>query len=202
MYNDTDLQGLTDSVTVPMPTAYGEFSMTVVTDPQDGKEHILMVMGQPDYESEPIVRIHSECATGDLFSSSRCDCGDQLDQSLQIISSAGCGVLIYLRQEGRGIGLKNKLRAYQLQDQGLDTVDANLHLGLPVDSRSYVIAADILKSLHISAVRLLTNNPEKVQSLQELGIRVRRLPIQVAYQPGNQAYMKTKQAKLGHLVNL
>lgn len=202
MYNDTDLQGLTDSVTVPMPTAYGDFSMTVVTDPRDGKEHILMVMGQPGYDSEPIVRIHSECATGDLFSSSRCDCGDQLDRSLQVIAAAGCGVLIYLRQEGRGIGLKNKLRAYQLQDQGLDTVDANLQLGLPVDSRSYVIAVAMLESLNIRAVRLLTNNPEKIQGLQELGIRVRRLPIQVAYKAANQSYMKTKQVRLGHLVNL
>ena len=208
----TDLLNAEDSVTVPMPTAYGEFLMTVVTDPHDGKEHIVLQMGDlkrspeqsapQNTESEPIVRIHSECATGDLFASSRCDCGEQLDQSLEIIAAAGHGVLIYLRQEGRGIGLKNKLRAYQLQDQGLDTVDANLHLGLPVDSRSYALAAAILTSLGISRVRLLTNNPEKVQSLQEFGISVSRLPIQVAYQEHNLGYMKTKQSRLGHMIHL
>lgn len=200
----TDFLNAEDSVSVPMPTAYGEFLMTVVTDPHDGKEHIVLQMGDlkrsPEQSAEPIVRIHSECATGDLFASSRCDCGEQLDQSLEIIAAAGHGVLIYLRQEGRGIGLKNKLRAYQLQDQGLDTIDANLHLGLPVDSRSYALAAAILTSLGISRVRLLTNNPEKVQSLQELGISVSRLPIQVAYQEHNLGYMKTKQSRLGHMI--
>lgn len=215
-----DLLNAEDSVSVPMPTAYGEFLMTVVTDPHDGKEHIVLQMGafaknldtradqsseisiEKGAEREPIVRIHSECATGDLFASSRCDCGEQLDQSLEIIAAAGHGVLIYLRQEGRGIGLKNKLRAYQLQDQGLDTVDANLHLGLPVDSRSYALAAAILTSLGISRVRLLTNNPEKVQSLQERGISVIRIPIQVAYQEHNKGYMKTKQSRLGHFLHL
>lgn len=202
----SDFLDAEDSVSVPMPTAYGEFLMTVVTDPHDGKEHIVLQMGDlkrsPEQNAEPIVRIHSECATGDLFASSRCDCGEQLDQSLEIIATAGHGVLIYLRQEGRGIGLKNKLRAYQLQDQGLDTVDANLHLGLPVDSRSYALAAAILTSLGISRVRLLTNNPEKVQSLQEFGISVSRLPIQVAYQEHNLGYMRTKQSRLGHMIHL
>ncbi len=202
----SDLLNAEDSVSVPMPTAYGEFLMTVVTDPHDGKEHIVLQMGDlkrsAKQNAEPIVRVHSECATGDLFASSRCDCGEQLDQSLEIIAAAGHGVLIYLRQEGRGIGLKNKLRAYQLQDQGLDTVDANLHLGLPVDSRSYALAAAILTSLEISCVRLLTNNPEKVQSLQEFGISVSRLPIQVAYQEHNLSYMETKQSRLGHMIQL
>ncbi|WP_432470452.1 GTP cyclohydrolase II [Amphritea sp. HPY] len=203
MCTETKLSGYSQSVTVPMPTEYGEFSMTVFTDQDDAKEHILLVMGDPSEDFAPIVRIHSECATGDLFGSQRCDCGEQLEQSLQVISEAGCGILIYLRQEGRGIGLSNKLKAYRLQDQGLDTVDANLELGLPVDGRSYTIAASMLKSLDISRVQLLTNNPEKVQGLQELGILVtQRLPIQVAYKAQNLGYMKTKQRKLGHLVSL
>lgn len=202
MDKQASLPDLTDSVTVPMPTAYGEFAMTVFTDPSDGKEHIYLVMGQPSQVSEPIIRVHSECATGDLFASSRCDCGEQLDSSLRIISDAGCGVLIYLRQEGRGIGLKNKLRAYQLQDHGLDTVDANLQLGLPIDSRSYAIAAAVLKALRISKLRLLTNNPEKVISLQAHGLEVNRLPLQADYHHQNLGYMKTKQIRMGHLVNL
>ncbi len=202
MSEHTSLPDLSDPVTVPMPTAYGEFSMTVFTDPADGKEHIYLLMGQPAQVSEPIIRIHSECATGDLFASSRCDCGEQLDRSLRIISDAGCGVLIYLRQEGRGIGLKNKLRAYQLQDQGLDTIDANLQLGLPADSRSYLIAAAVLKALKISKIRLLTNNPEKVNGLQAQGLAVNRLPLHADYHHQNLGYMKTKQMRMGHLVNL
>ena len=202
MSEQASYPGFTDSVTVPMPTAYGDFSMTVFTDPADGKEHIYLVMGQPSLDAAPVIRIHSECATGDLFASSRCDCGEQLDSSLRIISEAGCGVLIYLRQEGRGIGLRNKLRAYQLQDQGLDTIDANLHLGLPIDSRRYDIAAQVLKALNISKLRLLTNNPEKIKSLQALGLVVSRLPIEAGYQQHNLNYMKAKQTRMGHLVNL
>lgn len=193
---------LTDAVSVRMPTANGEFLMTVITDPEDGKEHILMVMGQPEREVAPLVRIHSECATGDLFASSRCDCGEQLESALKMIGEEGCGVLIYLRQEGRGIGLKNKLRAYQLQDQGLDTVDANLQLGLPIDSRCYAIAAAALKSMNITTLCLLTNNPEKINSLETFGFDVSRLPIQVDYQSHNLAYMKAKQLRMGHLVKL
>ncbi|MDO6564742.1 GTP cyclohydrolase II [Amphritea sp. 1_MG-2023] len=196
------LATLTDAVSVRMPTAYGEFSMTVFSDPDDAKEHIILVMGQPHLAAAPIVRIHSECATGDLFASSRCDCGEQLDRSLSMIGKVGCGVLIYLRQEGRGIGLKNKLRAYQLQDQGLDTVDANRHLGLPVDSRSYEVAATVLNALNISTLRLLTNNPDKISSLEAFGFVVSRVPIQVDYQSHNLPYMQAKQLKMGHLVSL
>lgn len=202
MSTEAYLATLNDAVSVRMPTAYGEFLMTAFTDPDDGKEHIVLVMGQPHLASAAIVRIHSECATGDLFASCRCDCGEQLDRSLSIIGEAGCGVLIYLRQEGRGIGLKNKLRAYQLQDQGLDTVEANLQLGLPVDGRCYGIAAAVLHALNISTLRLLTNNPDKISSLETLGFGVSRLPIQVDYQPYNLPYMQAKQRKMGHLVSL
>ncbi|WP_286238065.1 GTP cyclohydrolase II [Neptuniibacter halophilus] len=191
------------SVTVPMPTDYGDFAMTVFTEAETGKEHMLLVLGDVASETAPMVRIHSECATGDLFASERCDCGEQLQASLRMMSEQGSGVLLYLRQEGRGIGLANKLRAYQLQDQGLDTVDANLALGLPADGRDYRIAAIMLEELGISEIRLLTNNPAKLTGLQALGIRVRqRLPLQVRYRTRNLGYMKTKQQRMGHRVLL
>lgn len=181
---------------------HGDFNMTVFENELDTAEHFVLVK-PPLYGNQvPLVRIHSECITGDVFGSCRCDCGKQLDASLALIAAEG-GVLIYLRQEGRGIGLANKLKAYALQEEGLDTVDANLKLGLPADGRSYAIAYQILKYLGIPAVRLLTNNPEKVKALEALGIQVaERLSIEIEPTSENYRYLQTKKEKLGHLLTL
>jgi len=183
-----------------LPTAFGEFRISVYTD-QEGKEHLAVVMG--DIAGPPVLlRIHSECLTGDVFGSVRCDCGEQLQVALQYIALEGRGVLLYLRQEGRGIGLNNKILAYALQDQGMDTVEANLHLGLPVDARNYLNAAEILKDLGIVSVRLATNNPAKVKALESYGIQVvERVPHEIPHRPENRGYLKTKASKLGHLFN-
>ncbi|MEH6576504.1 MAG: GTP cyclohydrolase II [Amphritea sp.] len=197
----TDTQQFEKSVTVPMPTEYGEFRMTVYTELKNGREHIVLEMGELERQRAPIVRMHSECATGDLFSSRRCDCGAQLNYSLKRISEEGSGVLLYLRQEGRGIGLSNKLKAYQLQDSGLDTVDANLQLGFKADERSYDLAGAILKSMNLLHIRLLTNNPAKVSALVEQGIRVeQRLPIEVGQVKENAGYLETKKQRMGHYI--
>ena len=188
------------SVTVPMPTEFGQFRMTVYTELANGREHILLEMGEPDQQQAPLVRVHSECATGDLFASRRCDCGAQLNHSLKRIAEEGCGMLLYLRQEGRGIGLANKMLAYQLQDQGLDTVDANLTLGFDADQRNYQLAVSVLKSQGVEQLRLLTNNPEKVRALTVLGIDVKqRLPIEVGQVTENRHYLQTKKSRMGHL---
>jgi 3,4-dihydroxy 2-butanone 4-phosphate synthase/GTP cyclohydrolase II len=201
MSNDSDTQLFTQSVTVLMPTDYGQFSMTVYTERANGREHMVLTMGDFERQRSPIVRMHSECATGDLFSSKRCDCGAQLQYSLQRISKEGCGVLMYLRQEGRGIGLSNKLMAYALQDRGLDTVDANLQLGFQADERRYDLAAAILKSMNLRHIRLLTNNPAKVNALVEQDIRVtQRIPIEVGYVKENAAYLTTKKQRMGHFL--
>lgn len=190
-------QEVTSIYAARMPTVYGEFHMTVYD--VDGKEHVCMSLGDP--QGDPLlVRVHSECLTGDVFGSIRCDCGDQLLFAFQSIADEGRGILVYLRQEGRGIGLSNKVQAYALQDEGLDTVDANLHLGLPADSRSYAIAAAILKDQGVKQVRLLTNNPHKVRDLELGNIEVvERVPHEVAPGPENQRYLQTKADKLGHL---
>lgn len=181
-----------------MPTAYGEFQVTVYHD-HAGKEHVALVMGDRN-DSPTLVRIHSECLTGDVFSSLRCDCRDQLSAAIQRITEEGRGILVYLRQEGRGIGLANKIQAYALQDQGLDTVDANLHLGLPVDGRDYRIAASILRQEGTSKIRLLTNNPQKIADLEAGGIDVvERIPLQIPPGPNNRRYLQTKAERLGHL---
>ncbi len=181
-----------------LPTAFGEFTITVYHD-REGKEHLAVRMG--DLEGPPaLVRVHSECLTGDVFGSVRCDCGEQLHAALRYISQEGRGLLLYLRQEGRGIGLNNKIRAYALQDQGMDTVEANLHLGFPADGRSYAHAAAMLKDLGVHAVRLATNNPEKVKALESAGINVvERVPYQIPARPENYAYLRTKADKMGHL---
>jgi len=183
-----------------LPTSFGEFKVTAYHD-SDGKEHLAVAMGE--LSGEPLLlRLHSECLTGDVFSSRRCDCGEQLHVALQRIAQEGRGLLLYLRQEGRGIGLNNKILAYALQDQGMDTVEANLHLGLPADGRSYLHAAEILKDLGVNSVRLATNNPEKVKALEDCGIRVvERVRFLIAARPENVAYLKTKVAKMGHLLN-
>ena len=177
----------------------GEFTMTVFQNQIDDFEHFVLVKPPVVANQVPLVRIHSECITGDVFGSCRCDCGWQLQNSLDLIGTQG-GILIYLRQEGRGVGLSNKLKAYELQEQGMDTVDANLALGLPVDSRNYAVAFQILKYLGIDAVRLLTNNPVKVAAIEHYGISVsERLALAVEPTDDNRAYLKTKQEKLGHL---
>ena len=161
-------------------------------------EHVALIVGQPNGEA-PLVRLHSECLTGDVLGSLKCDCGPQLDAALRLIAANGWGILLYLRQEGRGIGLINKLRAYQLQDQGFDTVDANIRLGFAVDARDFSVAAQMLRLLSISEVRLLTNNPEKVAGLEAEGIKVaERLPLKITANPHNAHYLATKRDRTGH----
>jgi 3,4-dihydroxy 2-butanone 4-phosphate synthase/GTP cyclohydrolase II len=181
-----------------LPTIYGEFQMTVYHDDQQ-KEHVCLCLGEP--QGEPaLVRVHSECLTGDVFGSVRCDCREQLQFALECIAEEGRGLLVYLRQEGRGIGLTNKIQAYALQDQGLDTVDANLHLGLPADARCFLVAAAMLRDHGVKQVRLLTNNPRKVKDLEAGKIEVvERVPHVVPPRPENRQYLKTKASKLGHV---
>lgn len=174
------------------------FQVYVYVDDVDDKEHLALVKGEP--KDGCLVRIHSECLTGDVFQSKRCDCGSQLDLALEAIFEAGEGIVIYLHQEGRGIGLGNKLRAYELQEQGLDTVDANIHLGFAPDQRDYRVGAQILSDLGISKVRLMTNNPSKMESLSDFGVEiVERVVLPVKINKYNTAYIKTKQQRMGHL---
>jgi 3,4-dihydroxy 2-butanone 4-phosphate synthase/GTP cyclohydrolase II len=185
-----------------LPTAYGKFRAVVYTNLLDDKEHIALVKG--DIDGGPtLVRVHSECLTGDAFGSLRCDCGPQLHAALRQINEAGKGVLLYLRQEGRGIGLLNKIKAYALQDQGADTVEANQKLGFPPDLRDYGIGAQILYDLGVCQMRLLTNNPRKVKGIEGHGLQVvERVPLQVDRNPYNEQYLQTKKAKLGHMLQL
>lgn len=178
----------------------GDYNMTVFSNQIDDSEHFSLVKAPVFANQVPLVRIHSECITGDVFGSCKCDCGSQLQQSLALIGAEG-GVLIYLRQEGRGIGLANKLKAYALQEQGYDTVDANVKLGLPVDNRDYAVAFQILKHMGIDVIRLLTNNPSKVAAITDYGIKVsERISLAIEPTSENRAYLKTKQEKLGHIL--
>ena len=182
-----------------IPTGYGEFTLYLYTD--QAKEHLALVIGEVAGRSGVPVRVHSECLTGDVFGSRRCDCGDQLKHTLQYLGRGGVGVLIYLRQEGRGIGLRKKLEAYNLQDQGMDTVEANLSLGHQADERDYGIAARILKDLEVHSIRLITNNPHKVDELKGHGIEVEaRIPIEVGHHSDNLSYLRSKAEKMAHLL--
>lgn len=184
-----------------LPTIHGEFEIRVFVAAADGKEHVALVRGDVFGQSDVVTRIHSECMTGDVFGSLRCDCRQQLELGLQAVSAAPCGVLLYMRQEGRGIGLANKIRAYRLQEGGLDTVDANLALGFRDDQRDYAGAAAMLRELGVRSVRLLTNNPDKVRQLRHYGIGISaRVPH--AVEPGrhNRRYLETKVARSGHLM--
>jgi GTP cyclohydrolase II len=196
-----DALQLNDLVQTPLPTRYGDFTLHYYRTNLDDKEHIALVKGEVKAQNNVPVRIHSECFTGDVLGSRRCDCGEQLAMAMQWLDEAGYGVLIYLRQEGRGIGLLKKLQAYNLQDAGMDTVDANIHLGHLADEREYDIAALILKGLDVNSVELMTNNPKKIESLQQLGIAVvGRIPIEAPAHADNVDYLKTKAVKMAHIL--
>ncbi|GAB7128339.1 hypothetical protein JCM19000A_28460 [Silvimonas sp. JCM 19000] len=194
---------LVDPVAISrLPTRHGEFTAHVYRSRLDGVEHMALVAGEINCKSAVLVRLHSECLTGDVFGSLRCDCGEQLDMALQRIIQHGSGVLLYLRgQEGRGIGLAHKIQAYALQDQGLDTVDANTAQGLPIDARSYDAAAEILRHLGIRSVRLMSNNPLKLAALQAAGLPVtERVVHQVEPNDENRHYLETKRLRMGHML--
>ena len=192
-----------DKVQSRIPTKHGEFILHYYTNTEDDKEHIAFVKGEVADKEDVPVRIHSECFTGDVLGSRRCDCGEQLDMALGIINQAGFGVLIYLRQEGRGIGLLKKLQAYNLQDQGLDTVDANIHLGHLADEREYDIAALIIKDLQIRSIALITNNPNKIDELAQLDVKVnQRIAIETNIHVDNLDYLKTKAERMHHLLSM
>jgi 3,4-dihydroxy 2-butanone 4-phosphate synthase / GTP cyclohydrolase II len=182
-----------------LPTRYGQFKIVSYTSTIEDEEHVALVKGDVAGKENVLVRVHSECLTGDVFGSFRCDCGDQLHRSMEMIEEARLGVILYMRQEGRGIGLKNKVCAYQLQDQGLDTVEANERLGFPADLRDYGIGAQILCDLGLTTIRLLTNNPKKVVGLGGYGLRIiEQIPIEIYPNEHNRNYLRTKKEKLGH----
>lgn len=186
-----------------MPMEYGIFRMIAYAKRKSEKmPHFAIVSKDMDATKPVLVRIHSECITGDLFGSKRCDCGEQLEKSLQLAAKLG-GVVVYLRQEGRGIGIVNKLKAYELQDEGLNTIDANTHLGLEIDARKYDIAIQILQDLGISTIDLLTNNPLKIEAINTSEIKIRnRIPLDIPAKRENYGYLKTKQEKMGHLLSV
>jgi 3,4-dihydroxy 2-butanone 4-phosphate synthase/GTP cyclohydrolase II len=189
-------------VATNLPTAFGEFVAVGYRSLVDNKHHVALVKGDVAGKPDVLVRVHSECLTGDVFHSLRCDCGEQLESALAMIEQEGTGVLLYLSQEGRGIGLLNKLRAYKLQEEGLDTVDANLRLGLPADLRDYGIGAQILVDLGLSSIRILTNNPKKISGMAGYGLSVTdQIPIQHVPNPHNEAYLRAKRDRLGHILH-
>ena len=185
---------------VKLPAKKGFFSIIPFQEKKTGQEHIVLIKGKPEPGDNVLTRLHSACATGDLFGSLRCDCGDQLQKSMEIIQNEGKGIIIYLQQEGRGIGLLNKIKTYKLQEQGMDTVEANIHLGFAPDERDYSTGAEILKTLGITKIRLLTNNPDKIENLEKHGIQVsERIPLVIGSNRFNTKYLRTKQERMGHL---
>jgi len=185
-----------------LPTRYGSFRIHAFVCPFTGEEHVALVRGRVAGKKDVLVRLHSECLTGDVFGSARCDCGEQLDAAMKRLAKVPEGVLVYLAQEGRGIGIANKIAAYHLQDHGLDTVAANRVLGFPADLRSYKCAACILRVLGVRSVRLMTNNPAKIEELEAYGVRVtERIPLEVPANPANLRYLKTKREKMRHLLS-
>ena len=191
------------TVCARVPTAVGEFQLCVYSNNLDNKDHMALIMGDPGGMSSVLVRIHSECFTGDVLGSRRCDCGEQLQRAMELIALEGQGAILYLRQEGRGIGLTEKLKAYNLQDDGLDTVEANLALGHPADDRDYSIAAAMLDDLGIYSVRLMTNNPTKILDMQTLGIKVEaRIPLVPTVYRDNEQYLVTKVLRMNHLLTI
>jgi GTP cyclohydrolase II len=186
-----------------LPTIFGTFHIVGFTDDRDGKDHVAIVKGDPFGRQDVLVRLHSECLTGDALGSLRCDCRDQLHASLRAIAAEETGMVLYLRQEGRGIGLLNKLRAYALQDDGLDTVEANMALGFRDDEREYSIAAHMLSLLRVQSIRLMTNNPRKLEGLAGLGVRIsERIPLIIPATDHNRSYLETKAIRSGHLIDV
>lgn len=184
-----------------LPTKYGKFDIHGYINRDNGEHHIALVIGDVSNGEPVMVRVHSECLTGDALGSSKCDCGDQYDAAMKAIAEEGRGALIYLRQEGRGIGLINKLKAYSLQDQGLDTVEANLALGFPADLRDYSVGAEMLLDLNIKKLRLLTNNPDKISGIERYGLEiVERIPIETIHKKECEYYMHVKKEKMGHIL--
>ncbi|GEM01814.1 3,4-dihydroxy 2-butanone 4-phosphate synthase / GTP cyclohydrolase II [Halolactibacillus halophilus] len=193
---------VTREANIQLPTLRGDFKMVGYVETVTGKEHVALIKGDLTKDEAPLVRVHSECLTGDVFGSKRCDCGPQLERALETIEERGVGAVIYMRQEGRGIGLINKLKAYELQEQGYDTVEANHQLGFGADLRDYSIAAQILKDLGLETITLMTNNPRKLEGLTRYGINInKRQAIEIAANENNADYLKTKSTKLGHLLN-
>lgn len=185
-----------------LPTQWGEFSIHAFEDTENDKVHLALTLGELDSSQPVLTRIHSECLTGDALFSQRCDCGSQLQEAMQQIANEGSGIILYLRQEGRGIGLLNKIRAYNLQDEGADTVEANERLGFGADMRDYSICGPMFAYFNVSKVRLMTNNPRKVSALEGLQLEVtERLPIHTGQNPHNDHYLKTKAGKLGHMAD-
>lgn len=186
-----------------IPTEEGVFRLALYTNDQDEKEHLALIMGDVEDGEDVLVRVHSECFTGDVLGSRRCDCGEQLSRAMEEIARAGSGVIVYMRQEGRGIGLLDKLRAYNLQDQGYDTVEANLMLGHQADERDYTLAASILEDLGVLSIRLMTNNPGKIAHLRRLGVKVtKRVPLQPTVNADNAGYLLTKARRMNHMLTV
>lgn len=187
---------------IKLPTKYGHFELIPFQEKSNGLEHIALIKGTFTSQDIVLTRIHSACATGDLFGSLKCDCGEQLTQAMKRIENNGSGIIVYLQQEGRGIGLMNKIKAYKLQEQGMNTIEANLHLGFAADSREYKMGCEILSHLGIKNIKLLTNNPDKISGLEQNGIHVvKRIPVVVPSNLYNTHYLNTKETQMGHLLN-
>ena len=202
-YIENNVKVIEKAITTKLPTKYGIFDVSGYYDRETGKEHIALYMGNIDNGEPVLARIHSQCLTGDTLGSLKCDCGQQLDKAMKMIAENGSGVLLYMRQEGRGIGLVNKLKAYHLQDNGMDTLDANLALGFQGDLREYYIGAQILRDLGIKSLHLLTNNPDKVYQLEDYGMKISsRVPIEIEANPYDSFYLKTKKDRMGHILNM